>query len=129
MTKRLLADSDILNDRIWVFAQPNYPEGIGVVEAPRGTLFHHYKTDEHGLIIWVNLIVATGNNNLAMNRRLFQVARHFLDSRQLTDAVNNRMQAVIRAFDPCLSCSTHYLGEEGVAIELIAADGRLLDCF
>ncbi|SHO53203.1 Ni/Fe hydrogenase subunit alpha [Desulfopila aestuarii] len=129
MAERLLADPDILNDRIRAFAQPNYPEGIGVVEAPRGTLFHHYKADDHGLITWVNLIVATGNNNLAMNRGLFQVARHYLHSRQLTDDVISRLQAVIRAFDPCLSCSTHSLGEKGIVIELITADGRMLDSF
>lgn len=127
MVERILADSDILDDRVRAFAQPNYPEGVGVVEAPRGTLFHHYKTDEHGLITWVNLIVATGNNNLAMNRGLLQVARHFLRSQQLTESVINRMQAVVRAFDPCLSCSTHALREGGHVVELIAADGRLLD--
>lgn len=127
MVERLLADSAILNDRVRAFAQPNYPEGVGVVEAPRGTLFHHYKADDHGLITWVNLIVATGNNNLAMNRGLLQVARHFLQSRHLTDEVISRMQAVVRAFDPCLSCSTHALGEKGPVIELIGADGKLLD--
>jgi len=127
MVERILADSDILNDRVRAFAAPNYPEGVGVVEAPRGTLFHHYKTDEHGLITWANLIVATGNNNLAMNRGLLQVARHFLNSSQLTKAVISRMQAVIRAFDPCLSCSTHTIDNGGPVIELIGADGRLLD--
>ena len=76
---------------------------------------------------WLNLIVATGNNNLAMNRGLLQVAQHFVHGNKLTDPVMNRLQAVVRAFDPCLSCSTHCLGTKGGAVQLVAADGELLD--
>ncbi len=123
----LLADPNILDTRVRAHAQANFPEGVGVVEAPRGTLFHHYRVSEHGLVTWVNLIVATGNNNLAMNRGLLQVARHFIHGPQLTDAASNRLQAVIRAFDPCLSCSTHALRPGGAPlIELLSADGKVL---
>ena len=124
---RLLKDPDILSTRIRAFAQPNYREGIGVVEAPRGTLFHHYKVDEFGLMTWANMIVATGNNNLAMNRGVLQVAKRFINGNKLTDPAINRIQAVVRAFDPCLSCSTHVLGGGSACIQLLAADGKVLD--
>lgn len=124
---RLLKDPDILNPRIRAYAQPNFGEGIGVVEAPRGTLFHHYRVDENGLMTWANMIVATGNNNLAMNRGVLQVAKRFINSGKLTEPAINRIQAVVRAFDPCLSCSTHLLGGESFGIRLVAADGSVLD--
>ncbi len=124
---RLLSDPDILDRSIRAFAKPNYLEGIGVVEAPRGTLFHHYKVDEYGLLTWANMIVATGNNNLAMNRGVLQVAKHFIKGTKLTDSAINRIQAVIRAFDPCLSCSTHALGNGSPSIQLLAAGGQVLD--
>ncbi len=122
---RLLQDPDILNDRVRAVAQPNYGEGVGVVEAPRGTLFHHYRVDNNGLITWVNLIVATGNNNLAMNRGVLQVARRFIADGLLTDGAANRIQAVVRAFDPCLSCSTHALGSHSPMIEVLGPDGKV----
>jgi len=125
--EQLLNDSDILSTRIRAFAQPNYSEGIGVVEAPRGTLFHHYKVDEYGLMTWANMIVATGNNNLAMNRGLLQVAKRFINGDRLDDPAINRIQAVIRAFDPCLSCSTHLLGGKEFYISLVGADGKVID--
>ena len=125
--ERLLKDPDILTTRIRAFAQPNYNEGIGVVEAPRGTLFHHYKVDEHGLMTWANMIVATGNNNLAMNRGVLQVAKRFVNGEKLNDSAINRIQAVVRAFDPCLSCSTHSIGGSDFSITLIGADGKVID--
>jgi NAD-reducing hydrogenase large subunit len=73
--EQLLNGPDILSQHIRAFASPNQMEGIGMSEAPRGTLLHHYKIDENGLIRWVNLAIATGNNNLAMNRGVLQVAR------------------------------------------------------
>lgn len=123
----LLQDPEIVDTRVRAVARNNFPEGLGVVEAPRGTLFHHYRVDEHGLLIWANMIVATGHNNLAMNRGLLQVARHFLDGPTLSDGAVNRIQAVIRAFDPCLSCATHALRDGMPAVQLLAADGRILD--
>jgi len=127
--ERLLNDPGILNKHVRGFAQPNHSEGVGVVEAPRGTLFHHYKVDEEGLITWVNLIVATGNNNLAMNKGLLQVARRFISSDSIPEGALNRMEAMIRAFDPCLSCSTHSIGRAGSGIhyQLLGPDGTVLD--
>ena len=105
----------------------NNKEGIGVAEAPRGTLIHHYKIDDNGLIIWANLIIATGHNNLALNRGVFQVAKHFVNGAKLSEGMLNRVEAVVRAFDPCLSCSTHALGHMALQVQLVAADGMILD--
>jgi NAD-reducing hydrogenase large subunit len=124
---QILDEPDILSTRVRAYAEPNNLEGIGVAEAPRGTLLHHYKIDEHGLIVWANLIIATGHNNLAMNRGVFQVARHFVDGERLQEGMLNRVEAVIRAYDPCLSCSTHALGRMPLRIQLLAPDGDVLD--
>src|SRR5258708_37527681 len=85
-------------------AGPNCEEGVGCCEAPRGTLMHHYKIDEQGLIRWANMIIATGHNNMAMNRGILQVAKHFVRGERLTPGMLNRVEALIRAYDPCLSC-------------------------
>lgn len=123
----LLDDPDILSTRVRAHAEPNNLEGIGMAEAPRGTLLHHYKIDEHGLVTWANLIIATGHNNLAMNRGVLQVAQHFVDGERLQEGMLNRVEAVIRAYDPCLSCSTHALGKMPLRIQLAAPDGAMLD--
>jgi len=108
-------------------ASLNNLEGVGCCEAPRGTLIHHYRVDEQGLITWANLIIATGHNNLAMNRGILQAAKHFVRSDKLSEGMLNRVEAVIRAFDPCLSCSTHADGHLKLQVQLLAPDGRLLD--
>ena len=100
---------------------------MGISEAPRGTLLHHYKVDRNGLIQWANLIIATGHNNLAMNRGIKQVATYFVRDGKLSEGALNRVEAVIRAFDPCLSCSTHALGQMPLDIHLLDASGALLD--
>jgi NAD-reducing hydrogenase large subunit len=125
--ERLLNDPDILSSHVRAFAQPNHYEGVGMVEAPRGTLFHHYKVDEHGLMTWANMIVATGNNNLAMNRGILQVAKRFINGDKIPEGALNRVEAVIRAFDPCLSCSTHAVGRMPLRIQLLGPDGTILD--
>jgi len=125
--EKLLNDPQILNPHVRAFAQPNHYEGVGVVEAPRGTLIHHYKVDEEGLMTWANLIVATGNNNLAMNRGVLQVAKQFITGDKISEGALNRVEAVIRAFDPCLSCSTHALGRMTIPIQLLGPDGTVLD--
>jgi NAD-reducing hydrogenase large subunit len=126
--ERLMADPAILDpEGIRAHAQPNFGEGIGCVEAPRGTLFHHYRVDRNGLMTWANMIVATGNNNLAMNRGVQQVAERFISGKEISEGALNRVEAVIRAFDPCLSCSTHAVGRMPLLIELVAADGTCLD--
>jgi len=124
---KLLNDPDILSPHIRAFAQPNHYEGVGVVEAPRGTLIHHYKVDEQGIITWANMIVATGNNNLAMNRGILQVAQRFIQGNKITQGALNRVEAVVRAFDPCLSCSTHAIGRLPMRIQLLGPDGTVLD--
>jgi NAD-reducing hydrogenase large subunit len=123
----MLDDPDLLSRDVLAQARPNRSEGIGVSEAPRGTLFHHYKVDENGQLTWVNLLIATGQNNLAMNRAILQIAREYVDGSRLTEGMLNRVEAGIRAFDPCLSCSTHAFGEMPLRIQLLGPGGDLLD--
>ncbi|MBU7585290.1 MAG: Ni/Fe hydrogenase subunit alpha [Nostoc sp. TH1S01] len=122
----LLEDPDILSKRLRAEAGINQLEGVGVSEAPRGTLFHHYRVDENGLLQKVNLIIATGQNNLAMNRTVAQIARHFIQGNEIPEGMLNRVEAGIRAFDPCLSCSTHAAGQMPLQIQLVAADGNII---
>jgi NAD-reducing hydrogenase large subunit len=123
----LLNEPDITSKMIRAQAGVNSLEGIGVSEAPRGILIHHYKVNEQGLIEWANLIIATGHNNLAMNKAVLQVARQYVRSDALTEGALNRVEAVIRAFDPCLACSTHALGQMPLRVDLYGPDGMLVD--
>jgi NAD-reducing hydrogenase large subunit len=123
----LLDDPDIMSERLRANAGINQLEGVGVSEAPRGTLFHHYQVDEDGLIRKVNLLIATGQNNLAMNRTVAQIARHYISGPHIPEGMLNRIEAGIRAFDPCLSCSTHAAGQMPLDIELVRSDGAILD--
>ena len=127
--KQLLNKPQILSKHVRAYARPNQFEGIGMAEAPRGTLLHHYKIDENGLITWVNMIIATGNNNLAMNKGVYQVARHFIrgNGQEISEGILNRVEAVIRCYDPCLSCSTHAFGQMPMAVQLVDAAGEVLD--
>jgi len=127
LMEKLLHEPDILSTHVRAHAEPNQLEAIGFSEAPRGMLIHHYKIDENGLMRSANLIIATGHNNLAMNRGVLQVAQHFIKDAQITDGVLNRMEAVIRAFDPCLSCSTHALGEMPLHVQMVNASGTVVD--
>lgn len=123
----LLGDPSILDTRVRAHAGVNSLEGVGMAEAPRGVLIHHYKVDEQGAIRWANLIIATGHNNLAINRSIEQVSKHFVDGKHLKEGMLNRVSAVVRAYDPCLSCSTHAAGQASLHIQLLAPDGTLLD--
>jgi NAD-reducing hydrogenase large subunit len=123
----LLDDPETLGTQVRATASINSEEGVGCAEAPRGTLIHHYRVDEQGLITWANLVIATGHNNLAMNRGILQVARHYVHGETITDGMLNRVEAVIRAFDPCLSCSTHAAGQMGIHVRLVNPAGELLD--
>jgi NAD-reducing hydrogenase large subunit len=125
--EQLLNDAEILSKHVRAVASTNALEGVGVAEAPRGTLFHHYKINEQGLIQWVNLIIATGQNNLAMNRSVLEVAQHYVRGEKLTRGMLNRVEAVIRAYDPCLSCSTHALGQMALRVQLVGPDGVVVD--
>jgi len=123
----MLDDPDLMSDQLRADAGVNRLEGIGCSEAPRGTLFHHYQVDRNGIIQQVNLLIATGQNNLAMNQAVLQIARHFIKGSEIPEGVLNRLEAGIRAFDPCLSCSTHAAGQMPLHVQLVGADGRILD--
>jgi NAD-reducing hydrogenase large subunit len=125
--EQLLNDPDILSPHVRAGAKANALEGVGAAEAPRGTLFHHYKIDENGLIRWANLIIATGQNNLAMNRSVLQVAKHFVHGEKLAPGMLNRVEAVIRTYDPCLSCSTHAAGRMALRVQLFNSAGEVVD--
>jgi NAD-reducing hydrogenase large subunit len=125
--EQLLQDDDILSPRVRAHASINRNEGVGVSEAPRGTLLHHYRVDDNGLVEWANLVIATGHNNLAMNRSVAQVAKAHVKSARIEEPMLNRVEAVIRCYDPCLSCSTHALGQMPLHIQLLGPDGTVLD--
>ena len=127
MMERLLRDPTILDTRVRARARSNRYEGIGVAEAPRGTLMHHYRIDDDGLITWVNLIIATGHNNLAMNQAIREVAEAYVDGNDLKEGMLNRVEAVIRCYDPCLSCASHAFGEMPMVIELRDASGQVVN--
>jgi NAD-reducing hydrogenase large subunit len=125
--KNLLERPEILSERVQAKAFVNNYEGIGVAEAPRGTLIHHYKVDPQGMIRWCNMIIATEHNNLAYNKAITQVAKKYVKAKQLKEGMLNRVEAVIRAFDPCLSCATHAVGQMPLEIQLIDSEGKIID--
>jgi NAD-reducing hydrogenase large subunit len=127
MIERLLADPRILDKHVRATAGVNRLEGAGQIEAPRGSLSHHYKVDENGKITWANLVVATGHNNNAMNKGVLQAAKAYVKNGKFTAGALNRIEAVIRAFDPCLSCSTHAFGQMPLVLSLVNADGEVVD--
>jgi NAD-reducing hydrogenase large subunit len=122
----LLDDRDLCRTEILANGRPKNEQGVGVIEAPRGTLFHHYWVDESGRVEKVNLIVATGHNNLAMNRAVKAVAQKYVRSHQLQEGMLNRVEAAIRCYDPCLSCSTHAVGQMPLKVELVDPGGHIL---
>ena len=126
----LLRSDTITSPRVRAVAGINRNEGIGVSEAPRGTLLHHYRVNDDGLVEWVNLVIATGHNNLAMNASVTQVAKAFVrggDGATIPEGMLNRVEAVIRCYDPCLSCSTHEVGRMALDVRLVDAAGTELD--
>jgi NAD-reducing hydrogenase large subunit len=123
--KLLLQDAVICSKEICVNSTELKEEAVGVVEAPRGTLFHHYWIDTSGKIRKVNLIVATGHNNAAMNRAVYEVATEYIDDGKVTEGILNRVEVAIRCYDPCLSCSTHALGHMPLEIDIYDSDGNI----
>ncbi len=123
--EQILRDPEILDKDIRAEAKANEPEGVGIIEAPRGTLIHHYKVDSNGMMTSANLIVATAHNTLAMNRGLKQVADRYLSGHEVTEGMLNRMEGLIRSFDPCLSCATHADGSMALSVDVVDA-GRSL---
>ena len=122
----LLLDPEILSTDLVAKGEKRY-EGIGVIEAPRGTLFHHYQVDENDIVTKANLIVSTTSNNMGMNESVRQVAAEYLSGRELTEPLLNNLEVAIRAYDPCLSCATHAIGKMPLQLELIDAEGKLID--
>jgi NAD-reducing hydrogenase large subunit len=100
---------------------------VGVIEAPRGTLIHHYEVGDDDLVTMCNLIVSTTHNNQAMNEAVRSVAREYLDGHELTEGLLNHIEVAIRAYDPCLSCATHALGQMPLDVTLQGPNGEPLD--
>jgi len=123
--EQLLNDEDILGTDLLRKGDMQH-QGIGVIEAPRGTLFHHYQIDDDGIVQKANLIVSTTQNNQAMNESIRHVAKNYLSGHKLTEPLLNQIEVAIRAYDPCLSCATHALGKMPLEIELLNADGSTL---
>jgi len=123
--KDLLHDDDLLGQEL-VSTGKREARGVGVIEAPRGTLIHHYRVDENDQVVRANLIVSTTHNNQAMNVAIREVARKFLDGRTLTEGLLNHVEVAVRAFDPCLSCATHAVGKMPLSVQLVDPDGTVV---
>ena len=124
--KELLHDKDLQGTDLVVTGK-RQEEAVGLIEAPRGTLFHHYKVNKNDQVVMANLIVSTTNNNEPMNRAVEKVARDHLNGREITEGLLNHIEVAIRAYDPCLSCATHALGQMPLVVELVDADGNVVD--
>jgi len=123
--RELLFDDELQGTDLVVTGERR-PEGIAIVEAPRGTLLHHYAVDDNGQVTSANLIVSTTNNNEAMNRSVTKVAVDYLTGHEITEGLLNHIEVAIRAYDPCLSCATHALGDMPLIITLEDADGSVV---
>ncbi len=124
---QLLAEPDILSTDIRAYGPATPRErGVGVIEAPRGTLVHDYSVEANGLIARANLIVATGHNNWAMNRAVESVAKAFVRGPSVPEGMLNRVEAAVRCYDPCFSCSTHALGRMPLEVTIVDKDGQRL---
>jgi NAD-reducing hydrogenase large subunit len=123
--QQILEQPEILGKDVRAEAKANEAEGVGIIEAPRGTLIHHYKVDSNGMMTSANLIVATAHNTLAMNRGLAQVAKRYLSGHEVTEGMLNRVEGLIRSYDPCLSCATHADGSMALVVDVLNADGSL----
>ena len=124
--KDILHDDDIVGHDLMATGE-RQERGVGVIEAPRGTLIHHYRVDENDLVIRANLIVSTTHNNQAMNTAVREVAKKYLNGREITEGLLNHIEIAIRAFDPCLSCATHALGQMPLEVAIVGADGTVID--
>lgn len=125
--KELLEDERILDKEVYAKGKVERSEGIGVIEAPRGTLFHHYWVDEKGRILKCNFIVASGNNAWAMSKTVDMIARRFLDPKNIKEEALNLIEGGIRCYDPCLSCSTHAVGQMPLMLEIYDHKGELVN--
>ncbi len=124
--KELLHDPDIHGKDLKLRGERR-EEGIAVIEAPRGSLFHHYKVNENDQVTYCNLIVSTTHNNTAMNRAVTDVARKYISGQpKISEEMLNHIEVAVRAYDPCLSCATHALGQMPLVVELFDADNKLI---
>ncbi|MFC1607510.1 Ni/Fe hydrogenase subunit alpha [Candidatus Latescibacterota bacterium] len=124
--KELLNDSDLQGDDL-VTKGERRNEAVGLIEAPRGTLFHHYKVNDDDQVVMANLIVSTTNNNEAMNSAVRGIADEYLSGNEITEGLLNHIEVGIRAYDPCLSCATHAMGQMPLIVELYDSEDNLLD--
>ncbi len=124
-TRELLEDPDLMGKDILNKSHDYQSEAVGVIEAPRGTLFHHYQIKPNGQLEKVNLIVSTGHNNWAMSEAVDSVAKTYVKGPEVQEGMLNRVEAAIRAYDPCLSCSTHAIGQMPIKIDVIAPNGAV----
>ena len=125
--KELLLDPDLQGTDLIATGTKRH-EGVGVVEAPRGTLFHHYRVNDDDAITKANLIVSTTNNNQAMNIAVDSVARSMISGKkEIPEHLLNYIEIVIRAYDPCLSCSTHAMGQMPLHVTLLDSKGNIVD--
>jgi NAD-reducing hydrogenase large subunit len=125
--KTLLHDPELMSDDLIRKGTPRL-KGIGIIEAPRGTLTHHYEVDEKGMITRCNLIVSTTHNNDAMNTAVRWVANNVISRKgTITDGMLNQVEVAIRAYDPCLSCATQAMGKMPLKVELYNHYGELID--
>ena len=124
--KELLNDKDLQGTDLVVTGERR-EEAVGLIEAPRGTLFHHYKVDKNDQVVMANLIVSTTHNNEPMNRAVESIAKRYVSGKEITDGLLNHIEVGIRAYDPCLSCATHALGRMPLTVEMRDCDGNLLD--
>jgi len=127
MMKELLNDPDLMSGELTTKGTKQ-KEGVGILEAPRGTLFHHYRIDDNDQIEMANLIVSTTSNNTPMNKGVNLAAKQFMNGQtEITEGMMNAVEVAIRAYDPCLSCATHALGKMPLEIKLLDANGKLID--
>jgi NAD-reducing hydrogenase large subunit len=123
----LLNDSDLQGTDL-VVKGDRREETVGLLEAPRGTLFHHYKVDKNDQVVMANLIVSTTNNNVPMNMAVTGVANEYISGKpEITEGLLNRIEVAIRAYDPCLSCATHAMGQMPLKVELLDCEGTIID--
>ncbi len=124
--KELLFDADLQGTDLMA-SGPRREEGVGLIEAPRGTLFHHYRVNKNDEVTMANLIVSTTNNNEPMNRAITKVAKdHYTGKNDLSEGLLNCIEVAIRAYDPCLSCATHALGQMPLLVEVHDAAGDVV---
>jgi NAD-reducing hydrogenase large subunit len=124
---QLIEDDDIVSPDFRVKVDRKAGEGVGVIEAPRGTLIHHYWSDDFGKIEKANLIVATVNNNPAIDMSVNEVAKEFVKGGKIEEGALNMVEMAVRCYDPCLSCSTHAVGQMPLTLQLLGPDGTVID--